>query len=79
MRQEDVNAFAIEYKVPGWAVIYWSDHEIKKEYYGGFRLLSDSIAVDENTFFEAASLSKTVFSALVLAYFRQENIPWIVC
>ncbi|NMM49219.1 serine hydrolase domain-containing protein [Marinigracilibium pacificum] len=60
--------------IPGISLSVFTRDSTLFLYNGGFANISDSIKVDENTLFEAASLSKQVFAHLYLSSF-QNLIP----
>lgn len=63
-------------QVSGFALIRWEQNKIRDEYYGAYANIADSILVGRNTVFEAASLSKTVFSGLFIDFCSSNEISF---
>ena len=74
LSEKTLTALAVDHGVPAWAYLGWENGKISQHFYFGYRSLTDSIKVTEDTYFEGASLSKTVFAALVLDYFRKNKL-----
>ena len=72
--KKTINELADIHIIPAWAYLSWEHGKIQQYYYKGYTLFDDSTAITEDTYFEAASLSKTIFSGLVLDYFRLNKI-----
>ena len=65
-----LDSLAIEYGVPGYAFAAFDDREILHQRVAGYKNQDTKEAVDAETVFEAASISKPVFAYIVLTMAR---------
>ena len=65
-----LDSLAIEYGIPGYAFAAFDDREILHQRVAGYKNQDTKEAVDAETVFEAASISKPVFAYIVLTMAR---------
>lgn len=70
-----LDSIATEYSIPGYAFAAFDDRGIIYQHVAGYKNLDTKEAVDSQTVFEAASISKPVFAYIALALARAGTLP----